>query len=280
MELSRTFIYSLILSGTLLLCSCSFLRITQSKNIQYDTEKKLALDIYRPKKGKDLKKVFVFIHGGNWNSGSKNQYAFLGKRMAKKGIVTVIIDYRLSPLTNYEGMATDAARALKWTREQIHAYGGDSSQIYVSGHSAGGHLAALIATDPRFFATLGIANPIKGVVLDDAFGLDIHKYLNISKKPKDSIYLPVFSKNQENWKLGSPINYLHAEMPRFMLFVGEKTHPSIIYGSDDFLTALQKYQPSARLVKFNHKKHVAMVLMFANPFSKAYSEIFKFMEGK
>ena len=89
----------------LLLCSCSFQSVTKSKNIIYDPENKLALTIFSPKNKTEPKEIFVFIYGGNWKKGNKSLYNFFGKRMAGKGIVTVIIDYRLSPITDYRGMA-------------------------------------------------------------------------------------------------------------------------------------------------------------------------------
>ena len=64
--------------------------------------------------------------------------------MASKGVVTVVPDYRLSPRTEYRGATTDVAMALKWTKENISVSTGVmSSRIFIAGHSAGGHLAAL-----------------------------------------------------------------------------------------------------------------------------------------
>lgn len=267
----------LLIICILLLVGCSVHRISSFKHITYNNESKMGLDVYKPKKLKGSKEVLVFIHGGNWNSGNKNMYRFFGKGMARKGIVSVVIDYRLSPFSTYDVMAMDAAKAVKWVKENIATYGGDSSKIFVSGHSAGGHLAALIATDETYFNALKINNPIHGVVLIDAFGLDMYKYLTISRAPKDAMYLPVFSKDPATWKKGSPANYLHQGMPPFLIFLGERTHHSIIFGSYDFLGSIRKFQPDAQLIVVKKKKHIPMIVQFINPYNKAYKQILEFI---
>ena len=262
---------------SLLLSSCAFTPLTKSKDITYSTAYKQKLDVYAPKKITELKDVFVFVHGGTWKSGRKDQYKFLGSRMARKGVVTVIIDYRLSPLTDYKGMATDVATALKWTKENISSYGGDSHKIFVSGHSAGGHLAALVSADNHYFDSLKIPNPIQGTILIDAFGLDMHKFLSNDKYEKVKTYYSVFTHDPQIWKNGSPFFYLRDGMPPFLIYVGGRTYPSIKEGNGDFLKALKKYQPEAQLITVKHKKHVPMITQFLYTGNKAYKEIIRFM---
>lgn len=241
---------------------------------------KLQLDVYAPKKITELKDVFVFVHGGTWKSGRKDQYKFLGNRMARKGVVTVIIDYRLSPSTDYKGMATDVATALKWTKENISSYGGDSHKIFVSGHSAGGHLAALVSTDNHYFDSLNIPNPIKGTILIDAFGLDMHKFLSNDKYEKVKTYYSVFTHDPQIWKNGSPFFYLRDGMSPFLIYVGGRTYPSIKEGNNDFLKALKKYHPGTQLITVKHKKHVPMITQFLYTGNKAYKEIIRFMSSQ
>lgn len=136
---------------------------------------KNVLDVYRPtKKSATPYPVVVFIHGGNWNSGSKNIYWFIGRRLAKQGVVAVIISYRLSPAVQVPAMADDCAQAVAWTSRHITEYGGDPNRIYVMGHSAGGGLAALLATKNELFTRLGLPkNPVKGAILDDPAGINM-----------------------------------------------------------------------------------------------------------
>ena len=277
MKLNKILLYCICI---LLFSSCSRFYSTQSKDITYVADQKLKLDIYTPKKKtKELKNVLVFIHGGNWMNGSKSLYDFFGRGMARKGTITVVIDFRQYPAANSE-MAMDAARSVKWVKENITAYGGDTSKIYVSGHSAGAQLAALISTDNSCFDALQIKNPIKGCILIDAFGLDMYTYLKKEEQYKYEEYRTIFSKDQKQWKKGSPIFHLHEGMPKFIVFVGGKTYPNIVEGSNAFYTELKTYQPNAALIKVPRKRHTGMIFSYANPRKKAYSQILQFMDGR
>lgn len=121
----------------------------RTKNITYlstshpdfDAERHV-LDVYAPQP--TLKKpgpVVVFIHGGAWDSGNKNMYSFIGRRLAKLGVTAVVINYRLAPSVHVPEMANDCAQAVYWTQQHIADYGGDPNQMFVMGHSAGGGLA-------------------------------------------------------------------------------------------------------------------------------------------
>jgi len=269
----------LLLSLLLLLFTgCSFKRISQSKNIVFDPANQRSLDVYAPKQS-TFSPVLIFIHGGNWIHGNKSIYKFLGKRMAKKGIVTVVMDYRKGQTVNYEMMTTDAANAIKWTFNSIETYGGDKNKLFVSGHSAGGHLAALVASDTGYFKTAAIKNPLKGVIVIDAFGLDMHSYLKTSNEPGDSIYFPTFSHSEETWKKASPISHLNSNTPSFLLFMGTHTYPGIKKDYAIFYPALKKVQPNASLILQKRKNHYEMIFQFLNPWNKSFDQILDFMKN-
>lgn len=251
--------------------------IIRHKGLIFDQEHKLALDVYSPKKIKHKKHVLVFIHGGNWRSGKKKTYKFFGKGFARKGVVTIVMDYRWSTVTDFRGMSQDGARAIKWVQENISKYGGDSSRIFIAGHSSGGHLGALLATDESYLKKEGIKNPIKGVVLIDAFGLDMYSYLKNSQNVEDSIYFPAFTIDEVLWKKGSPIYFLDKHSPPFLTYVGERTYPAIKKYSNTFVAALKPLQPEAKLLLIKGKKHVPMIAQFYNPSNKRYDEILNFM---
>lgn len=258
--------------------SCSRFYSKRRKDIVYSTEQKL--DVYSPKKKtKELKPVLVFIHGGNWTNGSKSLYKFFGRGIARKGVVGVVIDFRQYPSSAYKGMVVDAATSLKWVKENISVYGGDTNKIFVSGHSAGAHLAALISTDNTYFDSLKIKNPIKGCILIDAFGLDMHTYLKREEKYQYDVYRTIFTKDPEQWKKGSPIFHLHEGMPNFMVFVGEKTYPNIVSESNAFVTAVKKYQTDAQLITLPRKRHTGMIFSYVNPRKDAYGQILEFMKS-
>jgi acetyl esterase/lipase len=256
-------------------------KVIIKKDIAYranSTAVRNLLDVYYPESTAEPKDVLVFIHGGSWNSGKKETYWWLGKNMANKNVVTVIINYSLSPESQYEKMASDCVAALKWVKDSISGYGGRADRIFVMGHSAGGHLAALINNDPRFFADAGFPNPINGVILNDGFGLDMFEYLTLAKQNKQTKdFMDAFTEDQEIWKVGSPMYYLKNINNPFLIFVGERTYPSIKLQSKRLYDELIGANKPSELNTIKRKKHVGMISQMVFKNSQMYEIILRFM---
>jgi arylformamidase len=219
--------------------------------------------------------VVIFIHGGYWTSGNKNIYGFLGRNFGKKKIVTVIPNYTLSPNGNYDTMAKEVAAAIQWTSDTIEKYNGNPDQIFLMGHSAGGHLIALVGTNSKYLKNTDM---IKGIILNDAAGLDMNSYLKKYPPTKKHNYDVTWTKNQDNWKDASPIYSLSKKAPPFLMFTGIKTYPSIISQNKAFVQKLKTFQPKVK-INFLNKKHVPMMRQFLFPWNKNYKEIIKFIEA-
>ncbi len=270
----------------LLLSSQGFSKSSIHKDIPYleasqkdfDPEKHV-LDVYAPTQTSGHSPVLIFIHGGSWNTGNKNTYRFLGKGFAAKGIVTVIINYRLSPDVTYAPMADDCAAAVKWVHTHIAEFGGDSSRIFLSGHSAGGHLAALICNDPVYFAKQNIVHPVKGCILIDAFGLDMVSYFATSTSTKkDAWFRKTFTNNPVTWKKGSPLYYISSHTIPQNIWIGKKTYPTIQTQGKNYHQALRDAGVTAQLEEFKHKKHIGMISQFVKKSSPVYEKIIMFMQ--
>lgn len=121
----------------------------------YGPNPRHVLDIYRPEKGVGKAPVIVFFYGGNWVSGEREEYAFVGRALAARGFVVVIPDYRLYPQVRYPAFLEDSAEALAWTSRRIASYGGDPKHIFAMGHSAGAYNAAMLALDARWLREQG-----------------------------------------------------------------------------------------------------------------------------
>lgn len=245
------------------------------------------LDIYTPRRESSTARsvvarpVVVFIHGGNWTTGSKNLYAFIGRRLAKQGVVAVVINYRLSPAVEVPAMADDCARAVSWVVQHIDQYGGDPTRIFTMGHSAGGGLAALLATDNQLFSKAGLTqNPVKGVVLDDPAGLDMYDYLTKMQYPGDAQYLVSFGKNPDVWRAVSPMYCVEAKSPPMLLYVGEKTYPSIINSTTRFRERLQQLGVKHEFAVLAGKKHVAMITQLFWKKNRIYRELLTFVQNQ
>ncbi|MAW94400.1 MULTISPECIES: alpha/beta hydrolase [unclassified Leeuwenhoekiella] len=272
--------YNLFLSVLLmiLITGCASVKQEDINYIKGDytaSAEKPKLNIFKPKDSLNPHDVLIFVHGGNWNSGNKETYSVLGRNFARKDYVTVVPGYTLSPYVNYDGMTQEIAEAIKWTHENIAQYGGKPDRIFVMGHSAGGHLVALATMSPNY-----LNNPdyIKGIILNDAAGLDMYEYLQENPPTSEDYYDVTWTKNPEEWKKASPFYYLDEKTPPILMFLGTKTYPSLYYYNDLFYQKLKEYQPEAELIILN-KNHTSMVTQFFSPISSRFGEIQEFTEG-
>ena len=99
--------------------------------------------------------VVIFVHGGSWESGDKRGYAWVGEALAQLGFVAVLPNYGLMPGTRFPDFVEDVARAVTHARARVAEWGGDTARVVLMGHSAGAHLAALVAYDARYLAKQG-----------------------------------------------------------------------------------------------------------------------------
>jgi arylformamidase len=121
-----------------------------------------AVDIFPA--SEPLSPIYLFIHGGYWYSLDKSDYSYVAKGMRPHGVTTVVNNFGLAPDHSMDTIVSQNRGALAWLWKNAASFGGDRDRIYVCGHSAGGHLGAiLLATDwPAFDAELPV-NPVKGV---------------------------------------------------------------------------------------------------------------------
>ncbi|MDG1277349.1 MAG: alpha/beta hydrolase [Algoriphagus sp.] len=268
------------------LSSCAFQPIHRTKNITYleaDSEQNLPekqLNVFYQKKGKDLP-VMIFIHGGSWNKGRKEIYDFMGSRMARRDVITVIIDYPLAPAYQLPPMELASVRAVKWVYENIENYGGDKDKIFISGHSAGGHLAALAAIKKEPYEKLGFANPLKGAILNDPAGLDWYWFLNERKgEPDGKDNYDAFTDDPAVWKEYSPIYFIDGKEIPILIMEGEETYPGIRLTIDRFRKRAEETQTELDYSLYKKTKHIPMVTQFFWTWSKGYDDVLNFIEAE
>ncbi len=197
------------------------------KTIQYQTIENVksnlsSLDINYFDKWSELKPVVVFIHGGGWAIGDKrNKPSSKINLFEDLKYIYVSINYRLSPFPyqpNNPGRilhpthVQDVAKAIKYIYDNIENYGGNKNKIAIMGHSAGAHLASLVATDPRYLNEQGLKTSIfKGVISLDTQASDIFYAMQHTYEGSDiyKIYINAFGESPKVWKDASPINYVN-----------------------------------------------------------------------
>src|SRR5262249_14454829 len=156
--------------------------------------------------------VLFFVHGGSWKSGDRWIYAPLGHVFARNGIGTVIISYRLSPQVQHPEHIKDVARAFAWTCANINNHGGRPDHLFVCCHPAGGHLAALLATDETYLKAqkLSQANIKAAIAISGVYTITPTK-----------VFEHAFGKDEEIIKNASPIVHVREKLCPFCLLYAE-----------------------------------------------------------
>ncbi|MEO6226720.1 MAG: alpha/beta hydrolase [Thermomonas sp.] len=172
----------------------------------------LSMDVYRPTSVLAKRApVIVFFYGGSWKRGSRDQYKFVGQRLAENGVLTVVVDYRTYPKAMFPAFMDDAARAVRRVQDGAARWGGDPNKLFIAGHSAGAQIAALLATDPRYLARHGMKpSGLAGVI-----GLSGPYDFNVTGDLID-VFGP-----ESQWPLAQAVNFVDGDEPPFLLIHGK-----------------------------------------------------------
>ncbi|MBF4506005.1 alpha/beta hydrolase [Flavobacterium sp. JLP] len=178
-----------------------------NKSDSYINER-CVLDIYYPKNTKGFATI-VWFHGGGLTGGSKE----IPEALKDKGFAIIGVNYRLSPKVKTAKAIDDAAAAVAWVFNTISNYGGDTSQIFVSGHSAGGYLGLMIGLDKKYLQKEGIdANKIAGLI---PFSGQCITHFEIRKERGIPDTQPTIDEF-------SPLFYVRADAPPLLLITGDR----------------------------------------------------------
>jgi acetyl esterase/lipase len=199
-------------------CVAFFSALTQNppeervrKDVAYSDAggERTRLDIYAPAEGVQLP-VVIWIHGGAWQMGNKSMVHQKPEAFNAKKLILVSINYRLHPAVGYQQQAGDVAQAIRWVRDHAEEFGGDPKHIFLMGHSAGAHLAALVGTDGRYLEAAGLTlKELSGIVLLDGAGYDIPRQIEQAMLPRlKSLYTSVFSEDLAAQRAASPITHV------------------------------------------------------------------------
>ncbi len=176
---ARRRLLALAAATPLALSACSVSRLVQAvtptghyrrtDGIAYGEGERRRLDLFVPnpiaERGEGAHApVVVFFYGGSWQRGQRTNYGFVGEALASRGFVVAVADYRVYPDVTFPGFVEDAASAVAWMRRNARRYGGDPSRLVVAGHSAGAHIAMLVALDRDYLAAAGAPDAIAAAV--------------------------------------------------------------------------------------------------------------------
>ena len=225
------------------------------KDIPYvegkDADERQKLDLYLPRGAKGYPTLF-FIHGGGWRAGSRSGFDRIGRTFARNGVAFVSTGYRLSPKVMHPAHIQDVAKGFAWAVAHIGKYGGDPGAIFVSGHSAGGHLAALLATDDDYLKAekLSLSN-VKGVI-------PVSGVFVISPRMKN-----VFGDDAAVCKKASPQSHVRAGLPPFLILYGDGERNGLGRQAEAFAPALRGQKVEATVVVGEDRNHGSIMMRMA-----------------
>ncbi len=189
------------------------------KSVNYGPLEAHELDIYIPNAYSAVSNqklpVVIFFYGGCWGACStytKDKYAFVAEVLTTNNYIAVIADYRLYPDVLFPDIIADASLVVEWVKENIEEYGGDGDSLFLMGHSAGAHLAAMLTTDERHLES-ATHDSIKGFV-----GMaGPYDFL-----PFDEHYQRILFGPPENYPDSQPVNFVDGSEPPMLLLYGDR----------------------------------------------------------
>ncbi len=229
-----------------------------SGDFAYGESPRQKLDVYLPNHFTPPTKVVVFFYGGRWQSGSKEEYRFIGEALTAHGIITVIPDYRLYPEVRFPEFIEDGAKAVRWVQTYISRFRGDPKQIYLVGHSAGAYIAAMLALNESYLGKeavrgmVGLAGP--------------YDFMPVQDKDLQDIF---GGSGERNTLLHTqPIYFANSDRPPLLLLSGERD--TIVDAGNTLRLAARIRAQGGRvqMILYPNVNHTEILVAFAAPFQK------------
>lgn len=269
---ARFFAVLALLAAALLAIACQPVKLLNGvtprsafnveRDLAYGPEHRQTMDIYLPKQRPWRSAVLVFVHGGAWETGGKEDFLFVGQTFARLGYVTVIPNYRLYPEVEFPDFVDDIALALARLDERMPEACPDGRQVILMGHSAGGHTAALLATDPKYLAR----NQGGGVEVGALIGLAVPYELPLEHELVVDKFTTVTVPAEVN-----PIVLASADTPPSLLLHGGADTTVHQYHVERFSARLEELGVPVTQHIYPRAQHVSLlagvarVLRFLNP---------------
>lgn len=236
--------------------SGGYLRTT---DIPYGPLPRQKLDIYRPRNAAPDTPVVVFFYGGGWDSGEKGGYRFAAEALTSRGFIAVLPDYRLYPDVTFPTFVEDGALAVRWAHDNVSKFGGDPQHLYLMGHSAGAHIAALLTLDPLYLKSAGLDRS----AIRATAGLS--GPYDFIPRPVD---LPVFRMNPGDLAPADtqPIHFVDGKAPPMLLIQGLGDTVIDPRNSARLAAAIESAGGQVQYIPYEGVGHATVVISLAWPF--------------
>lgn len=257
----------LMLGGLLSLVGCSGQALVNAftpgngyqrhADIAYGGEPRQRLDVYMPEDLSHPAPVVVYLYGGRWEEGDKNGYKFIGQALTSIGCVAVVADYRLYPQVKFPAFVEDGAAAVAWTHAHASDYGGDPDRLFVMGHSAGAHIAAMLTLDPEYLRQVGGSPDWLAGMIGLAGPYD---FLPLEAEDLRDIFGP-----PERFPESQPINFVSGDNPPMLLLAGTEDHTVYPRNSRNLAAAVSQAGGPVALKLYPGTGHIRIVAALAAP---------------
>ena len=231
--------------------------VPRGTSVAFDAAHGLDLDVYRPASPREGTPVVVYFYGGSWRNGARDDYRFVGDALARQGVLVVVPDYRKAPDHVFPTFMHDAASAVAWARAHAAEFGGDPQRLFVMGHSAGGQIAALLATDARYLAPHGLRpRDLAGVI-----GLaGPYDFLPLTDDGIKQAFGP-----REHWQDTQPIAFVDGDEPPFLLIQGDADRVVDPGNAARLAARLREHGETVTVTQVHGVGHVGLVNGFRTP---------------
>lgn len=239
-------------------------------DVAYGEHPRQRLDLYLPSEASGAEAsgaeasgapVMIYVHGGGWKAGDKRAVGEKAAFFTGRGWILVSVNYRLLPEGEHPANVEDVARAIAWVHDHVGEHGGSPQKLFLMGHSAGAHLAALAAVSEAPLAKFGEERAIlRGVIPLDTNAYDITELMEGGSR----YYRAVFGENPEVWSDASPVTHVEAEVgiPPFLIAysrgMGARPMPERGTRAESFAETLRVAGISAEVVDASDRNHAAI----------------------
>ena len=235
--------------------------IERQSGVAYGSSPRHRLDVYRgvaaasgPNKVHEKQPIVIFFYGGSWKAGERGTYRFVGSALAARGITTVIPDYRLFPDVRFPGFMEDAALAYRWAADNLATA---CTPIIIAGHSAGAHIAALLALDPRYRTAAAPGRPLPAgwIGLAGPYAFDPTTWASTR-----DIFSGVSADRSR------PVTFVGAQSPPALVMHGRDDTVVRMFNQRDLETAYRAAGVPIETRELDGIAHIGIVLAVSRPF--------------
>ncbi len=251
--------------------------IRVTRNLAYGAHKRQVLDVFRPE-GRSGLPVAVFVHGGAFIRGDKSVngeiYDNVLYYLARHGILGVNIEYRLANEAPYPGGAVDLHAAIQWVKAHAAGHGGDSSRVFVIGHSAGASHVGNWAWDPAIAEKPG--DETRGLVfISGRMRADVQP-----ENPNAPGVRAYYGDDEGDYDARSPVTWAEAGTKPVMIAIAEFENPLLdVYGAELLWRVSRGLGRSPRFLRLAGHNHTSMVAHLNSGEETLGPELLEFIGG-